>query len=123
MLLGPGIELNGQLMTDTDHGADMAGTLRIPLSQTEVWTIKNRSQFTHVFHVHDIQFNVLDRNGRRANARERGWKDSIYVGPGQTARIAMKFTTFADANSPYMFHCHVLRHEDGGMMGQFVVVP
>jgi FtsP/CotA-like multicopper oxidase with cupredoxin domain len=34
----------------------------------------------------------------------------------------MRFTDFADAATPYMFHCHVLRHEDQGMMGQFVVV-
>lgn len=125
MILGPGIELNGDLMSEEDHadGADMEGTLRIPLNQTELWTISNRGILTHVFHVHDIQFQVVSRSGRAPAAQERGWKDSIHLAPGQTAQIAMKFTTFADPNSPYMFHCHILRHEDGGMMGQFVVVP
>ena len=125
MVLGPGIEINGELMTDVDHehGAHMPGTLRIPLDQVEVWTIDNRSPFTHVFHVHDIEFQVLDRDGVAPSAVERGWKDSIHVSPGTSARIAMQFTDFADADHPYMFHCHVLRHEDAGMMGQFVVIP
>ncbi|MCB0879261.1 MAG: multicopper oxidase domain-containing protein [Thermoleophilia bacterium] len=123
MVLGPGIEINGRLMQDADHGAFMDGTVEIPLGQTEVWTIRNISPFTHVFHVHDIEFQVLDRDGRRPDASERGWKDSILVPPGHTARIAMTFTDYADPLSPYMFHCHVLRHEDGGMMGQFIVVP
>ena len=125
MVLGPGIEINGDLMDHDDHelGADMPGTLRIPLGQTEVWTIDNQSNVTHVFHVHDIEFRVLDRNGRAPGLTERGWKDSINVPPGHRARIAMQFTDFADPDNPYMFHCHVLRHEDGGMMGQFVVVP
>lgn len=124
MVLGPGIEINGELMDHDDHalGADMPGTLRIPLGQTEVWTIDNRSQFTHVFHVHDIEFQVVDRDGTTPPASERGWKDSIHVPPGGEVRIAMRFDDFADPDNPYMFHCHVLRHEDGGMMGQFVVV-
>jgi hypothetical protein len=37
-------------------------------------------------------------------------------------RLAMRFTDYADPNSPYMYHCHLLQHEDNGMMGQFVVV-
>ena len=123
MVLGPTIQINGQLMQDTDGGASMAGTLRIPLDQTEVWTITNTSQLTHVFHVHDIEFEVLDRDGSAPPASERGWKDSVHVPPGGELRIAMQFTDFADPDDPYMFHCHVLRHEDAGMMGQFVVVP
>ena len=123
MVLGPTIQINGQLMEHVDGGASMAGTIRIPLGQTEVWTITNTSQLTHVFHVHDIEFRVLDRDGRPPAAAEAGWKDSIHVPPGGVARIAMQFTDFANPDHPYMFHCHVLQHEDAGMMGQFVVVP
>ncbi|MBC7460575.1 MAG: multicopper oxidase domain-containing protein [Thermoleophilia bacterium] len=123
MVLGPTIQINGQLMEHVDGGAGMPGTLRIPLGQTEVWTITNTSPFTHVFHVHDIEFQVLDRNGAAPAPSEAGWKDSIHVPPGGEVRIAMQFTDFASLEHPYMFHCHVLRHEDAGMMGQFVVVP
>jgi FtsP/CotA-like multicopper oxidase with cupredoxin domain len=42
--------------------------------------------------------------------------------PGTTIRIVARFDDHADPTAPYMFHCHVLRHEDRGMMGQFVVV-
>jgi blue copper oxidase len=122
MVLGPTIQINGQLMDTLDGGALMAGTLRIPLGQTEVWTITNTSPFTHVFHVHDIEFEVVDRNGQAPSGAEAGWKDSIHVPPGGEVRIAMQFTDYADPDHPYMFHCHVLRHEDAGMMGQFVVV-
>jgi FtsP/CotA-like multicopper oxidase with cupredoxin domain len=44
------------------------------------------------------------------------------VRPGETVRIIMRFTDFADPNTPYMYHCHLLNHEDNGMMGQFVVL-
>ena len=51
-----------------------------------------------------------------------GWKDTIYVPPDTTVRLVARFDDHADPTTPYMFHCHVLRHEDQGMMGQFVVV-
>jgi FtsP/CotA-like multicopper oxidase with cupredoxin domain len=44
------------------------------------------------------------------------------VGPGETVRLVMTFDHFADPDLPYMYHCHILEHEDNGMMGQFVVV-
>ncbi|HEY0520892.1 MAG TPA: multicopper oxidase domain-containing protein [Ilumatobacteraceae bacterium] len=42
--------------------------------------------------------------------------------PGETVRLIIRFTDFADPMTPYMYHCHLLNHEDNGMMGQFVVV-
>lgn len=42
--------------------------------------------------------------------------------PGSTVRLLLRFTDYTDPDAPYMFHCHLLRHEDAGMMGQFVVV-
>lgn len=44
------------------------------------------------------------------------------MAPGDTLRLAVRFGTYTDPDHPYMFHCHVLLHEDQGMMGQFVVV-
>ena len=51
-----------------------------------------------------------------------GWKDTVFVDRGSTVRLLVRFTDYADPDTPYMFHCHVLRHEDQGMMGQLVVV-
>jgi FtsP/CotA-like multicopper oxidase with cupredoxin domain len=95
---------------------------RIPMGSTEIWEIVNDSMMMHPFHVHHGQFQVLDRNGRPVHDHERGYKDTVKVGPGETVRIVMTFDHFSDAESPYMYHCHILEHEDNGMMGQFVVV-
>ena len=119
MDLGPRLEINGMQMLDM---TDMSGLLQIPLNETDVWTIRNRSDVTHAFHVHDIEFRVLSRNGAPPPPSERGWKDTVRAAPGDVIRIAMTFTDFADSATPYMLHCHVLRHEDAGMMQPFVVV-
>ena len=55
-------------------------------------------------------------------ANERGWKDSVIVGPHEIVRIIKRFEDFADPILPYMYHCHLLDHEDGGMMGQWTVI-
>ena len=51
----------------------------------------------------------------------RGWKDTVYVPPHETVRFLVELGDYADPETPYMFHCHVLQHQDRGMMGQFVV--
>jgi len=51
-----------------------------------------------------------------------GLKDVVFVHGGEVVRIIMKFPEYSDAKTPYMYHCHILEHEDQGMMGQFVVV-
>ena len=51
-----------------------------------------------------------------------GWKDTVALPPGQSVRFLTRFSDYADPSTPYMFHCHLLRHEDEGLMGQFVVV-
>lgn len=47
----------------------------------------------------------------------------ILLSPNEQARIIIRFSDFADSLMPYMHHCHILTHEDEGMMGQFVVIP
>lgn len=94
---------------------------RIPLNNIEIWELTNQTMVAHPFHIHDIQFYILDRNGNAPSAEESGRKDVILVEPYDTVRFITQFTTFADTTVPYMFHCHVLMHEDDGMMGQFVV--
>jgi blue copper oxidase len=94
----------------------------VELNTTEVWKVRNADGEYHNFHVHDVQFQVLDVEGRRPRAELSGWKDTIFMPPGRTVRLAMRFTDYADPDTPYMYHCHLLQHEDNGMMGQFVVV-
>ncbi len=96
---------------------------KIPLNQTEIWTLMDSTMVAHPFHVHDVQFFVLDRDGNWPPPEERGWKDVVLVQPNETVRIIMKFTDFTDSIVPFMFHCHILMHEDDGMMGQFEVMP
>jgi bilirubin oxidase len=69
-----------------------------------------------------VQFNILDRNGVAPTASEMGRKDVVFIRPQETVRFIAKFDNFSDSITPYMYHCHLLTHEDGGMMGQFVVV-
>jgi blue copper oxidase len=96
---------------------------RIPLGNTEIWTIINQTMVAHPFHIHDVQFYVLDRDGNPVAPSERGRKDVVLIEPNETVRFITKFDTFADSMHPYMYHCHILMHEDDGMMGQFVVMP
>ncbi len=95
---------------------------RVPLNTTEIWEVRNRSPMMHPFHIHNGQFQLLDRNGSPPPANEMGWKDTVRVDPGEIVRLIMRFTDYTDANNPYMYHCHILEHEDRGMMGQFVLV-
>jgi blue copper oxidase len=94
---------------------------RIPLGSIEIWEIRNTTPLVHPFHIHDIQFRVLDRNGAPPQPHELGLKDTVLVDPSSTVRIIAEFSDFADPDHPYMYHCHILEHEDAGMMGQFVV--
>jgi FtsP/CotA-like multicopper oxidase with cupredoxin domain len=94
----------------------------IPLGATEIWEIINPMGMTHNFHVHDVQFQILSRNGSRPAANEQGWKDTVIINPRERVKIIATFSDYADDTFPYMYHCHILEHEDQGMMGQFLVV-
>jgi len=115
MIEGP-FTINGALM-DMD-----VVNVTIPLDNTEIWSFTNNTMVGHPVHIHDVEFNILDRNGSAPDAWETGWKDVIYVPPQGSARAIMRFEDFTDPGMPYMYHCHMLMHEDEGMMGQFVVV-
>ena len=95
--------------------------IHIPFNNTEIWSIVNNTMVAHPFHIHDIQFNVVDRNGVAVTGIETGWKDVVLVRPQETVRVIAKFETFYNDNIPYMYHCHLLHHEDEGMMGSFIV--
>ena len=115
-------QLNGKfLINEASFDMDVINyTLR--LNNVEIWTLKNNSAIAHPFHIHDVQFYILDRNGNKPSASEQGRKDDVLVKPQETVRFITVFEDFADDTVPYMYHCHMLTHEDGGMMGQFKVV-
>ena len=107
------------------------------LNDTEIWRYINTAGATHPMHVHLVQFQILDRipfdaQGFTANGllnftgppeppalNERGWKDVVQSPPGFVTRIIMRFAPFTGR---YMYHCHILEHEDHDMMRPFEVV-
>jgi len=97
----------------------------VNLNDIEKWTITNNNIFGHSFHLHDIEFKIVARNGSAAQVgtHESGWKDTFYLPRNESVTFVGKFDDFADADitHPYMYHCHFAGHEDGGMMGQFIV--
>ena len=94
----------------------------VELDDIEIWTINNNSPIGHPFHIHDVQFYILDRDGIAPAPEEAGRKDVVFVPAMTSVRFICKFEDFANPDVPYMYHCHMLVHEDGGMMGSFVVV-
>ena len=113
--------LNGRSINGARMRMDHADEV-VALGDTEVWEVANPGDEVHSFHVHDVQFRVLTVNGREPPPELAGLKDTILVEDGVTYRLLMTFTDYADPTLPYMYHCHLLSHEDQGMMGQFVVV-
>jgi FtsP/CotA-like multicopper oxidase with cupredoxin domain len=94
----------------------------VAVDTTEIWEVTNGSGNPHNFHVHDVQFRIVDYDGEPPRPRLAGPKDTVFLPPGTTARLAVSFSDYSDPSTPYMLHCHVLRHEDNGMMAQFTVV-
>lgn len=91
------------------------------LGATEIWQISNQTAIAHPFHIHGLQFFINDIGGVVPDRSRQGRKDVVLVPAMQSVRLIMKFDDFSDQEIPYMFHCHMLSHEDDGMMGQFLV--
>ncbi|NUT34768.1 MAG: multicopper oxidase domain-containing protein [Hamadaea sp.] len=109
-----GINGNGMDMTRVDEV--------VAAGAREIWEIENRV-YAHNFHIHEVAFQVLAVDGAPPPAYASGPKDTVYVPGKSKVRLAVEFGNHTDPNWPYMYHCHILRHEDSGMMGQFVIVP
>lgn len=90
------------------------------LGQLERWRIRGE-EMRHPFHMHGTSFLILSQNGVAPAEADRGWKDTVDVNEGVT-EVLLKFDVPADKQYPFMYHCHILEHEDSGMMGQFTVV-
>jgi len=97
----------------------------VKLRTTEVWEFANDSgmmTMAHAIHVHDQQFQVPERRHGMGNNRVRdgyvdqGWKDTVLVMPGDRVKLLMRF---ADYPGLYLYHCHMLEHEDLGLMRNY----
>jgi FtsP/CotA-like multicopper oxidase with cupredoxin domain len=113
---------------------DMLGTTpeeTVAAGSTQIWEIVNGAgmmgmQAAHPIHLHGRQFRVMSREGSSAAAQplneglvDAGWLDTVLVMPGETVRIKVTFTRHQGL---YLYHCHILEHEDMGMMRNFRVV-
>jgi FtsP/CotA-like multicopper oxidase with cupredoxin domain len=121
--------LNGRAFGRMDEVADDE---KVKLGTTEVWEFANDASFgmrmAHPMHVHNLQFRVIDRSragpasgiqrNLAAGFTDEGLKDVVLVMPGERVRVLMKFE---DYTGIYLYHCHILEHEDLGMMRNYLV--
>jgi FtsP/CotA-like multicopper oxidase with cupredoxin domain len=89
------------------------------LGTTETWELFNRTGVAHVMHMHHTDWYLLARDGRRPPPFEDCLKETFFVHPGERILVAGRF---ADHPGRFPIHCHMLDHEDHGLMSQFEVV-
>jgi spore coat protein A len=123
-----GLQINGK-------GYDDPVMEVVKLGSTEIWRFINNTEDAHPMHLHLVQFQILHRQGfnpvsvrnsvlelvgtpRLPAANEAGWKDTAVVSPREVLTIIVRFEGYAGR---YVFHCHMLEHEDHDMMRPFEV--
>lgn len=121
---GMGVSLNGRVFEMTG----VAPEETVQLGTTEIWEFVNDSPMSHPMHLHNLQFKILDRqhdpryaalhDTMREGLMDEGYKDVLIVMPGERVRILMRFE---DYTGLYLYHCHILEHEDLGMMRNYLV--
>ena len=90
------------------------------VGQAEYWDVTNSKKegMIHPFHIHGTHFLVVSRNGKKPYPNEVGvYKDTVPVAPGETVRLLVKFPL----EGVFMYHCHIIEHEDAGMMAQIEI--
>ena len=111
------ITLDGGARIDGQRFDDGRVDVQAQLGTLEIWEIENASGQRHAFHLHTYEFQVLARNG--VPAPYAAWKDVVVMPPGDRVTLAVPF---ADFGGKTVFHCHVARHNDRGMMALLDVV-
>jgi FtsP/CotA-like multicopper oxidase with cupredoxin domain len=97
------------------------------LGDTMAWEWINNSPIPHPMHIHNVQFQVVKRTPPSTSSYatinqglvDSGWKDTVLVWPGERVRVAMTFDSYAGM---YMYHCHILEHEDMTMMRNYMIM-
>jgi blue copper oxidase len=93
---------------------------RVKLGDVEVWEVTVGGMvMMHPFHIHGVHFEVLRRGGQEPVPEDQGRRDTVIV--DEPVELLVHFTQPASEKAPFMYHCHILEHEDLGMMGQFTV--
>jgi bilirubin oxidase len=112
--------LNGRSFDEDDMTA-VAGDERLPAGMTSLWTFANDAggmSMAHPIHVHGVQFRIVERGTGEVPAELRegmlrvGFKDTFAIFPGERVRLQLA----PQIAGLFMYHCHNLEHEDGGMM-------
>ena len=93
--------------------------LAVPAGAVEVWRFVNATGMAHPMHVHGVRMSLLSRDGSSPAFHEQGLRDTFVVDAMQTVSVAVQ-TPLVASPVPLTFHCHILEHEDAGMMGQFI---
>lgn len=105
-----------------DQSFDMSKPMfNVKQGQYEKWKISSKGDpMLHPFHIHGTQFRILSENGKAPEPHRSGWKDIVHVEDGES-EVLVRFDHIAPAERMYMAHCHLLEHEDTGMMLGFTV--
>ncbi|MEL7357087.1 MAG: multicopper oxidase domain-containing protein [Cyanobacteria bacterium J06560_6] len=90
---------------------------QVSLNTVEDWRIINKASMAHPFHLHTNRFQVIERNGQPESLR--AWKDTVAIGGYETVTLRVKFEDFTGRT---VYHCHILDHEDQGMMGTVKII-
>ena len=112
--------------TPTVFTMNQAPNIIVHSGTVEDWVVENRAQEDHIFHIHQLHFQVLEVNGQPVN--DPAIRDTVDIpywngsGAYPSAKVRMDFR---DPNvvGTFVYHCHILEHEDGGMMGEIQVLP
>ncbi len=91
----------------------------IAIGSLESWRVRS-PMLAHPFHIYGVPFQILSEIGLAPKVQHRGWKDTVLV-DGEV-ELLVRFDQTASREKPFMFHCHILEHEDRSMVGQFAVV-
>jgi FtsP/CotA-like multicopper oxidase with cupredoxin domain len=124
--------LDMRMMTWTINGRvfemmEVAEDEIVHLHETMAWEWINNTPIPHPMHMHNVQFQVVGRTAPASSSYatvnqglvDTGWKDTVLVWPGERVRIAM---TFGPHAGMYMYHCHILEHEDMTMMRNYMIM-
>jgi FtsP/CotA-like multicopper oxidase with cupredoxin domain len=115
--------INGRVFEMEAVAADETVNVNEPIA----WEWINNSPIPHPMHIHNVQFQVVQRSAPASSSYntvnqgfvDSGWKDTVSVWPGERVKIAMKF---GPHSGMYMYHCHILEHEDMTMMRNLMIM-
>ncbi|TCL70316.1 blue copper oxidase [Rhizobium sp. BK251] len=122
---GPALPEAEQLSTNGVNGKPFSlGRIDFSAARNQDlrWRIsEGTDMMLHPVHIHGCQFRIISSDGKPPTPERAGWKDVAPISSGGVSEILVRFPHVATADDPYMAHCHILEHEDSGMMAQFTV--